>query len=96
VRKLDWRKILIALIDPCYRLAMPRATIIVDVTHPDEVAASEDWLAKWTSSITYRSENQGCGCCVNIWDVEAPEEALAALPSNLKGDSDWVQHGHGH
>ena len=86
-----------ALIDACYRLAMPRATIIVDVTHPDEVALSEDWLAKWTSSLTYRSENQGCGCCVNIWDVEGPEEALAALPSNIKGDSEWVQRGtHGH
>ena len=76
---------------------MPRATIIVDLKHPEEVAASEDWLAKWKPSLTYRSENQGCGCCVNIWDVEGPEEALAALPSNLEGDSEWVQRGtHSH
>ena len=72
---------------------MPRATIIVDVTHPEEVAASEEWLTKWTPNLSYRSENQGCGCCVNIWDVEGPEEALAALPSSIKGGSEWAQRG---
>jgi len=64
---------------------MPRATIVVDVTHPEEIAACDEWFAKWTPRLTYRSENQGCGCCVNIWDVVAPDEALAALPANIKG-----------
>lgn len=72
---------------------MPRATIIVDVTHPEEVTACEDWFAKWAPSLTLQSENQGCGCCVNMWDVEGPDEALAALPLSIKGDSEWVQHG---
>jgi hypothetical protein len=88
------RKIAIeALMDLCYRLAMPRATIIVDVTHPEEVTASEDWFAKWAPSLTFRSENQGCGCCVNMWNVEGPDEAFAALPLSIKGDSEWVQKG---
>lgn len=64
---------------------MPRATIVVDVTHPEEMAASEEWFARWTATLTYRSENQGCGCCVNIWDVEASNEALDALPANIRG-----------
>ena len=72
---------------------MPRATIIVDVTHPEEVAASEDWFSKWTPRLTSRSENQACGCCVNIWDVEVPYGALTALPSSIKADSEWVRHG---
>ena len=64
---------------------MPRATIIVDLTHPEELAAADKWFTKWAPSLTYRSENQGCGCCVNIWDVEGPDEALAALPSSIRG-----------
>jgi len=35
-------------------------------------------------SLTFRSENQGCGCCVNMWNVEGPDEALAALPLTIK------------
>lgn len=73
---------------------MPRETIIVDVTHPEEVTASENWFVKWTPNFTFRSENQGCGCCINIWDVEGTDEAVTALPSSITGDSDWVQHGH--
>ena len=74
--------------------SMARATIIVDVTHPAEVTASENWFVKWTPSLTFRSENQGCGCCVNIWDIEGTDEGVAALPPSIKGDSNWVRQGH--
>jgi len=67
---------------------MPRATIIVDVNDPEDVAAFEAWFATWTTSLTYRSENEGCGCCVHIWNVEGTEEALAALPDNIKAWDD--------
>jgi hypothetical protein len=40
---------------------MPRVTIIVDVAHPEEVGSPEDWFAKWTPSLTFRSENKGVG-----------------------------------
>jgi len=72
---------------------MPRASIIVDVTHPEDVAACEEWFANWTTSLTYRSDNQGCGCCVNIWDVEGSGDAIAALPSTIRGHSKWVDEG---
>jgi hypothetical protein len=72
---------------------MPRATIIVEVTRPEDVAACEDWFAKWTQSLTYQSENTGCGCCVNIWDVEGSDEAIAAIPSGIQGHSSWVDDG---
>lgn len=62
------------------------AIIIVDVTHhPEEVTASEDWLAKWTACLTVRSDNQGCGCCVNIWDMEGTNEAVPALSAQYQG-----------
>jgi hypothetical protein len=64
-----------------------RAIIVVDVTHPEEVTACEQWFAKWVSALTYRSDNQGCRCCVNIWEVEGPDEALAALPSGIKANN---------
>jgi hypothetical protein len=90
----NYSEIAIALIDPCYCPGMPRATIIVDVTHPEEVTASEEWFAKWTASLTYRSEDKGCGCCVHIWDVEGAEDALLALPPGIRAwSSEWADGG---
>jgi hypothetical protein len=69
---------------------MPRATVIVDVTHHEDVVASEAWFARWASALSYTSEDEGCGCCVHIWNVEGPAEALAAIPSKIKGESTWA------
>ncbi|WP_440224217.1 hypothetical protein ACQQ2N_03120 [Dokdonella sp. MW10] len=66
---------------------MPRATIVVAVDEPGEIEAAERWLARWSTAITYQSDNQGCGCCVDIWEVEASAEAMAELPEFLAGPS---------
>jgi len=63
---------------------MPRAKIIVETDQPAEVAAVEAWFAKWELKITWRADNQGCGCCVDIWEVDASTEALAALPAQCR------------
>lgn len=73
--------------------SMAHATIIVDITRPAELAMSEEWFAKWAPSLTYQSADQGCGCCVNIWDVEGTDEAVADLPSNIKADNAWIRRG---
>jgi hypothetical protein len=39
-----------------------------------------DWFSKWSARLGYCSPNEGCGCCVDIYKVEAPEEALVELP----------------
>lgn len=44
--------------------------------------------------LTCRSENQGCGCWVNVWDVEGPDEALAALPSSIRDSEEGTTHSH--
>lgn len=67
-----------------------RATIIVAVDYPDEVAAAEAWFARWRPRLFYCSENTGCGCCVDIWDVDAPEEAVAELPDEISAESEWT------
>jgi hypothetical protein len=67
-----------------------RATIVVSVEAPEEVAAADAWFARWRAQLTYLSENTGCGCCVDIWDVDAPDEAVEELPYALNAMSSWT------
>lgn len=66
-----------------------RATIIVALDVGEEVQAAKRWFADWRSMLTHVSENEGCGCCVDIYNVEGPAAAIAAIPSGLRSDSDW-------
>ncbi|MEZ5630715.1 MAG: hypothetical protein R3F09_08400 [Burkholderiaceae bacterium] len=61
---------------------MARATVIVTIDNEREVVAVNAWFQRWGPRIRC-ADNQGCGCCVDIWDVEAPAEALAQLPSEM-------------
>jgi hypothetical protein len=67
-----------------------RATIIVSTDQPSEADAVDAWLAVWGARLAHRSEDLGCGCCVHIWNVEGPAEAIAALPESVRGESDWT------
>ena len=71
---------------------MPRATICVVMDDPGEVEAGRKWLAANRRSLTHVSENQGCGCCVDVWDVEGPREVLATLPDSLRSGSEWADN----
>lgn len=70
---------------------MAKATIVIAVENPDEVQAVTAWFGRWKSRFKVVSEDYGCGCCVNIWDVEGPAEAFGELPevvvSGLMTDS---------
>ena len=66
-------------------MATKRITIIADVNRHDERKAVREWLAKWTPRLIYLSENKGCGCCVDIFEVEAPDEAIGELPTQVIG-----------
>lgn len=67
---------------------MPRVTICVDADTPEQ-AMVQDWLAKWSSRLAYVSKNEGCGCCIDLYNVDAPEEALRELPVDLFSFSEW-------
>jgi hypothetical protein len=68
-----------------------RATICVDVNRDDECAAAEAWLDRWRTQLAVVSENEGCGCCVNIWNVDGPAEAILEIPEALRADSEWTR-----
>jgi hypothetical protein len=67
---------------------MPRATICVDVGVPEQDIVHA-WLAKWSSRVAFVSENEGCGCCVDLYRVDAPQEALDELPPIVFAASEW-------
>jgi hypothetical protein len=68
-----------------------RATIIVDVNEPEEDAAVTAWFERWRSELVFVSDDQGCGCCVHIWDVDGPADAIAALPVSVRSPTEWAE-----
>jgi hypothetical protein len=58
---------------------MPTATLIA-VVDAGERAVLDAWLERWRQRLAYCSENEGCGCCVDVYRVDAPLEALGELP----------------
>src|SRR5262245_45156582 len=70
--------------------AMPRATIIISADATEEREAADGWFDAWSSRMTFLSDNTGCGCCVDIYDVEGPQEAIDAIPASLSARSDWT------
>jgi len=40
------------------------------------------WIEKWHLPFRYFN-NTGCGCCINIYEFDAPKEAIAELPTDL-------------
>jgi hypothetical protein len=70
-----------------------RATLCASADATGEREQLERWLARWESRLPHVSGNLGCGCCVDLYEVEAPVEALAELPENLFADSEWTGGG---
>ena len=71
-------------------MALRRVTICVEVDDVHEREFAESWLEKHQSSLTSISENLGCGCCVDMWDIEGEEEVVSSLPKTLLAHSDWA------
>ena len=72
--------------------AMARATVSVSIDNEREVMAVNAWLNRWGTRLKL-SDQQGCGCCVDIWDVEAPRQALAELPAAMVRQAGTVGQG---
>jgi len=69
---------------------MARATISIAVDEPAQVRAGEEWLTANHSRLSFISENYGCGCCVDLYDMEGPDDLLATIPDLLRTTSDWT------
>ncbi len=63
-------------------MKLEQATVSVTVDNEAEVLAINKWFQRWGKTLRC-SDNQGCGCCLDMWEVEAPSEALDDLPSAL-------------
>lgn len=61
---------------------MARATLSVTIDNERDIQAVNAWFRRWGTRIQC-TDNQGCGCCVDVWHVEAPSEALAELPADM-------------
>jgi hypothetical protein len=60
----------------------------VDVGVPEQAAVNA-WLTRWRPRLPFVSANEGCGCCVDLYRVEAPQEALDELPPLVFAASEW-------
>jgi hypothetical protein len=69
---------------------MKKVNLCADV-NTEEREVVEVWLSKWRETLGFCSENQGCGCCVDIYHIEAPEGALTELPLSMIATSDWAE-----
>ncbi len=59
----------------------PKHTVSTDSGTPGQEVMSA-WIDKWQNHFSY-FDNDGCGCCVNIYRFDAPPEAVAELPAEL-------------
>jgi hypothetical protein len=67
------------------RDALRRATIIL-TADTGEYEQFDAWSERWTAQLTFHGENEGCGCCVNIYHITAPAAALNELPAHVRSD----------
>ena len=70
---------------------MAKATVSGTIDNERDILAVNAWFRRWGTRIQC-SDNQGCGCCVDIRRVEAPAEALAELPTGMVAPVPPVSH----
>ncbi len=68
-----------------------RMTLLAVVNEPGEVEKAEAWLRSHKDSLTYLSEEGGCGCCIVDWGMEGPREVIETLPNSLRCSSSWTR-----
>ena len=61
---------------------MEKQRVIIDVNVASDVASFDAWLQRWRSDVQI-SDDEGCGCCVHIWEIDGPQEAMRELPAHL-------------
>jgi hypothetical protein len=61
-----------------------RAAIVVARDSEEELREAEAWFSQWRNSLALVSENLGCGCCVDIFEVEGPPAVIDTIPPALR------------
>ena len=68
-----------------------RATICYEIEDEHERELAEQWLTANREKLTFISDNEGCGCCINSWDIEGPDDIVRTLPPQVSADSGWTR-----
>ena len=53
----------------------------------------DSWLDRWKGKMAFVSGDYGCGCCVHLFDLEGPKEAIEDLPAKIRCESKWAEDG---
>jgi hypothetical protein len=64
---------------------MTTGVMIIEVDSNEQRESAARWFEAWLPRLSYVSKNQGCGCCVDIYEVEGDDDAIAAIPPALGG-----------
>ncbi len=72
---------------------MLRSSVCISSDSEDEIVAFDDWLDVWKDKLEYISDDYGCGCCVHLYDIEGPADAIDAIPKSIKSESKWTEKG---
>ena len=70
-----------------------RATVCLWADSVEEKVEFTAWLSAWRKKMSFVSHDYGCGCCIHLFDVEGPAEAIDALPKELLTVSAWTECG---
>jgi hypothetical protein len=70
-----------------------RATVCLWSESIEEKVEFTTWLNVWKKKLSFVSPDYGCGCCIHLFDLEGPAEAIDALPEQLLTVSDWTERG---
>lgn len=71
-------------------MTLSRATLIATADDPDSRVAVRVWLETHQDALRFVSDNLGCGCCVDLWDIEGDAAVLASIPGHLLASSAWA------
>lgn len=73
-----------------------RATVCLWSDSIEEKVEFTTWLTAWRSKMSYVSPDYGCGCCIHLFHLEGPKEAIDAIPNALLTVSEWTENGVAH
>ena len=77
----------------CTPVAMQRATVCLWADSIEEKLDFNTWQTAWQKKMAFVSRDYGCGCCIHLFDLEGPKEAIDALPRDLLTFSAWTENG---
>ena len=77
--------------NPCTAIVMERATVCFCADSIEEKVEFNAWQIAWQRKMTFVSHDYGCGCCIHLFDLEGPKEAVDAIPPNLRTVSAWTE-----